>query len=390
MFQDKFIFSRLMELAPRYKFKKCVDKYNGEYKVKQFSCWQQFLCMSFGQITYRDSLTDVVACLNTVRSKAYHCGITSKVILSTLTRANESRNWRIYADFAYYLIAEARLLHSNDKTILPEVDELVYALDSTTIDLCLNVHKWARFREKKAAVKLHTILDVKANVPSFIHITDGLVHDVNILDMLEFEAEAIYVMDRGYVDFNRLFKIHQALAFFVVRAKDNLKFERVYSVKVDRKTGVICDQTIKLTGYNTAKFYPEKLRRIKYYDEETDKMLVFLTNNIKLPALIIALLYKHRWKIELFFKWIKQHLKIKSFWGHSANAVKTQVWIAIATYVLVAIMKKQFKLEQSLYEMLQILSITVFEKMHVNQLFQLDEIQNIQNDNHKQLNLFEL
>lgn len=390
MFQGKFIFSQLMELAPRYEFKKCVDKYNGEYKVKHFSCWQQFLCMSFGQITYRDSLTDVVVCLNAQRSKSYHCGITSKVILSTLTRANESRDWRIYADFAYYLIAEARLLYADDKTVLPEVDELVYALDSTTIDLCLSVFQWAKFRDEKAAIKLHTLLDVKAAVPTFIHITDGLVHDVNILDMLEFEAGAIYVMDRAYVDFERLFTIHQALAFFVVRAKSNFQFERMYSAKVDRKTGVICDQIIKLTVCKTAQSYPEKLRRIKYYDEETDKTLVFLTNNFPLPALTIALLYKHRWKIELFFKWLKQHLKIKAFWGHSANAVKTQVWIAIATYVLVVIMKKRFKLEQSFYEILQILSITVFEKMQVNQLFQHDEIQKTEYQNPNQLNLFDL
>jgi hypothetical protein len=390
MFQGKFIFSQLMELAPRYEFKKCVAQYNGAYKVKHFSCWQQFLCMSFGQITYRDSLTDVVVCLNAQRSKAYHCGITSKVILSTLTRANERRDWRIYAAFAYFLITEARLLYADDKTVLPEVDELVYALDSTTIDLCLSVFRWAKFRDEKAAIKLHTLLDVKAAVPTFIHITDGFVHDVNILDLLKFEAGAIYVMDRGYVDFARLFAIHQAVAFYVIRAKSNFQFERIYSAKVDRKTGIICDQTIKLTGYNTAKFYPEMLRRIKYYDKETDKTLVFLTNNFPLPALTIALLYKHRWKIELFFKWIKQHLKIKAFWGYSPNAVKTQVWTAIATYVLVVIMKKRFKLEQSLYEILQILSITVFEKMQVNQLFQRCEIQKTELVNHNQLNLFDL
>lgn len=379
-----------MEFIPRYEFKKCVDRYNGEYKVQHFSCWQQFLCMSFGQLTFRDSLTDVVVCLNARKGKAYHCGITTNVVLSTLTRANENRDWRIYADFAYYLIAQARLLYIDDRTILPEVDSIVYALDSTTIDLCLSVFKWAKFREEKGAIKLHTLLDIKANIPSFIYITDGLVHDVNIMDMLEFEEGAIYVMDKGYIDFGRLYNINKASAYFVTRAKTNIKFKRIYSAKTDRTTGVICDQTIKLITPKSAKLYPEKLRRIKYYDEITDKTFVFLTNNFKLSALTIALIYKHRWRIELFFKWIKQHLKIKAFWGQSANAVKTQIWIAISTYVLVAIIKKKLNLKYSLYEILQILSVTMFEKIPVNQLFEYDEIQIEENDNPNQLNLFNL
>jgi len=375
MNEGKYVFAQINSFIRKHEFNKCVARYNGNHKVKEFTCWYQFLCMSFGQITYRESLRDVVICLKAQQSKAYHSGIQIKVVLSTLSRANEKRDWRIYADFAQYLIKEARVLYLDDKEFKLELDNTIYALDATTIDLCLSVFKWAKFRKHKAAIKLHTLLDLKGSIPSFIWITEGLVHDVNVLDILEFEAGAFYIMDRGYVDYERLYKIKQASAFFVVRAKNNLKFKRLYSNKVDRTTGIICDQIIRLTIYLSAKAYPEKLRRIKFYDEETDQRYVYLTNNFEVSAMMIAVLYKNRWKIELFFKWIKQHLKIKVFWGESANAVKTQIWIAIATYVLVAIMKKKLKLEQSLYEILQILSISVFDKTPINQLFARGDMQ---------------
>lgn len=390
MNEGKYIFAQINSFISKYEFNKCVARYNGNYKVKEFTCWYQFLCMSFGQITYRESLRDIITCLEAQRSKAYHSGIQIKVARSTLAKANERRDWRIYADFARYLIKEARKLYVDDEEFKLELDNTVYALDATTIDLCLSVFKWAKFRECKAAIKLHTLLDLKGSIPTFVHITDGLVHEVNILDLLEFEAGAFYVMDRGYVDYERLYKIKQAFAFFVIRAKDNLKFKRLYSNKVDRTTGIICDQIIRLTTYLSEKAYPDKLRRIKFYDKENDQRYIYLTNNFEVNAQTIAELYKNRWKIELFFKWIKQHLKIKVFWGESANAVKTQVWVAIATYVLVAIMKKKLKLEQSLYEILQILSISVFDKAPINQLFERGDIQKYEYQNPNQLTLWDL
>jgi len=390
MNEGKYIFAQINSFISKYEFNKCVARYNGNYKVKEFTCWYQFLCMSFGQITYRESLRDIITCLEAQRSKAYHSGIQIKVARSTLAKANERRDWRIYADFARYLIKEARKLYVDDEEFKLELDNTVYALDATTIDLCLSVFKWAKFRECKAAIKLHTLLDLKGSIPTFVHITDGLVHEVNILDLLEFEAGAFYVMDRGYVDYERLYKIKQAFAFFVIRAKDNLKFKRLYSNKVDRTTGIICDQIIRLTTYLSEKAYPDKLRRIKFYDKENDQRYIYLTNNFEVNAQTIAELYKNRWKIELFFKWIKQHLKIKVFWGESANAVKTQVWVAIATYVLVAIMKKKLKLEQSLYEILQILSISVFDKTPINQLFERGDIQKYEYQNPNQLTLWDL
>lgn len=390
MNEGKYVFAQINSFISKYEFNKCVARYNGNYKVKEFTCWYQFLCLSFGQITYRESLRDIVICLEAQRSKAYHSGIQIKVARSTLAKANERRDWRIYADFARYLIKEARKLYVDDEEFKLELDNTVYALDATTIDLCLSVFKWAKFRECKAAIKLHTLLDLKGSIPTFVHITDGLVHEVNILDLLEFEAGAFYVMDRGYVDYERLYKIKQAFAFFVVRAKDNLKFKRLYSNKVDRTTGIICDQIIRLTIYLSAKTYPDKLRRIKFYDKENDQRYIYLTNNFEVSAQTIAELYKNRWKIELFFKWIKQHLKIKVFWGESANAVKIQIWIAIATYVLVAIMKKKLKLEQSLYEILQILSISVFDKTPINQLFERGDIQKYEYHNPNQLTLWDL
>lgn len=344
--------------------------------------------MAFAQLTYRESLRDVEACLRAQSGKLYHMGIRAKVSRSTLADANERRDWRIYADFAQAMIRTARPLYANEDLGL-DMDNTIYALDSTTIDLCLSVFPWAHFRSTKAAVKLHTLLDLRGNIPTFIHISNGKLHDVNILDTLIPEAGAFYIMDRGYVDFARLHYMAQCLAFFVTRAKSNLQFRRLYSRPVDKSTGLRCDQTIVLTGYYTRKDYPEKLRRIKYRDADTGKLFVFLTNNFTLPALTIAKLYRYRWQVELFFKWIKQHLRIKSFFGTSENAVKTQVWIAVSVYVLVAIIKKRLKLETSLYTILQILSITLFERMPVYQALTNQKNTIRECDMRNQLNLFE-
>jgi Domain of unknown function (DUF4372)/Transposase DDE domain len=389
MNHGKYVFSQLFEFLPKYEFDKCVIRYQGNYKNKGFTCWIQFLTMSFGQLTNRESLRDTVSCLLAHQSKLYHFGIKFPVNLSTLALANEHRDWRIYADFAQVLLKKAQSLYLNDGFGL-EIPNTVYALDATTLDLCLSVFWWASFRKAKAAVKLHTLLDLRGNLPTFIHISDGKMHDVNILDKLVFEPLAIYLMDKGYLDFARLYRLHQAQAFFVTRAKTNLAFARLESNKVNKELGLRCDQSIKLTIYKSRQSYPEKLRRVKYYDKEQRKTYVFLTNNFEISALEVAMLYKYRWQIELFFKWIKQHLKIKKFWGESENAVKTQIWIAICNYLLVAIIKKELKIEKSLYEILQIISFSIVDKSQLNQLLSESESNSFQESVSKQLNLFDL
>jgi len=380
------VFSQVMDFAPSFHFQQCVARYNGNYKVITFTCLDQFLCMAFAQLTYRESLRDIEACLRVAKSKLYHMGIRGNVSRNTLAHANENRDWRIYADFAQVLIKIARELYANEDFGL-ELKQAVYAFDSTTIDLCLSVFPWAKFRKTKAAVKLHTLLDLRGNIPVVISITNGKTHDVNALDDLVFEPGAIYIFDKAYVDFARLYRIHQSLAFFVTRAKSNFVFKRLYSQPVDKSTGIRADQIIMVTGFYALLDYPEKLRRIRYFDFDTKKRFVFLTNNFTLPAIVIAKLYKCRWQVELFFKWIKQHLRIKAFYGTSENALKTQIWIAISVYVLVAIVKKRLKLDRSLYTILQILSVTMFEKTPILQVLSSPnyEIDTIDDDN--QLNL---
>src|SRR5574338_1593530 len=368
MYAGKLVFAQIMKHLPLHTFRRIVVRYAGERKVKSFSCLDQFLCMAFAQLTFRESLRDIEACLRAQRSKLYHLGIRAAVARNTLANANAVRDWRIYADFAQSLIAIARPLYV-DEPFGVDLKESVYALDTTTIDLCLSVFSWAPFRSTKAAVKLHTLLDLRGNIPTFIHISDGKLHDVKVLDVLVPEAGAIYVMDRGYLDFERLHALHQAGAFFVTRAKSNLSARRVYSAATDRSTGIICDQTIALNGYSSHRDYPAHLRRIRFKEPESGKTLIFLTNNFALPAATICALYKARWQVELFFKWIKQHLRIKRFFGTSANAVKSQIWIAVSVYVLVAIVKKRLNLDASLYTLLQILSVTLFEKMPLQQAF---------------------
>jgi hypothetical protein len=388
MYTGKLVFAQLMEHLPLHTFRRCVAKYAGTYPTLTFSHLDQFLCMVFAQLTYRESLRDIETCLRAQSSKLYHLGIRSGIARSTLAGANESRDWRIYQDFAYALIHIARRLYAEDGFGV-ELKQTAYALDSTTIDLCLALFPWARFRKKKAAVKLHTLLDLRGNIPAFIHISDGKLHDVNVLDQMMFEAGSFYVMDRGYVDFDRLYALHQTQAFFVIRAKSNLQYRRVYSRPIDKSTGLRCDQTILLTGAKTSQDYPVQLRRVKFYDVEHDRLLVFLTNNFDLPALAIAQLYRRRWQVELFFKWIKQHLRIKAFFGTSENAVKTQVWIAISAYVLVAIIKKRLKSEASLYTILQILSLTLFDKTPLIQLLTETPLASEDLAMANQLNLFE-
>jgi len=361
MHKGRLVFSQVMDCMSIYEFHKCVERYHGNYKVQSFSCLDQFLSMAFAQLTWRESLRDIEVCLRSMRSKLYHIGIRGNIARSTLANSNENRDWRIYADHAQILINIARNLYRNEDFGV-ELKDTVYALDSTTIDLCLSLFPWARFRKHKGAVKMHTLLDLRGSIPSMIWITDGKVHDVNILDELIPEPGSFYIMDRAYIDFLRLYSLHQCSAFFVTTAKTNFQFKRIYSHKVDKSTGLRCDQTIRLTGPKSSQFYPEKLRRISYVDKETLNRYVFLTNNFVLSALVIAILYKCRWQIELFFKWIKQHLRIKKFYGNSSNAVKTQIWIAISTYVMVAILKKQLKSELSLYTILQILSVNLFHK----------------------------
>lgn len=385
MNEGKTVFSQIMEFLPMYEFRKCVERYQGDYKVLSFSCLDQFLCMAFAQLTFRESLRDIQACLRSKQNKLYHMGIRGKVSRNTLSNANNQREWRIYADFAMILIHRARELYINDSFGI-DLGNTVYALDSTTIDLCLSLFPWARFRKSKGAIKLHTLLDLRGPIPSFINITDGKVADVNVLDILIFEAGSFYIMDRGYIDFKRLYKLHQTLAFFVTRAKSNIKCRRLYSRPVDKTTGLRCDQTIVLT--QSFEDYPEHLRLVKFYDAQNDLRLTFLTNNFLIDALTIAQLYKCRWKVELFFKWIKQHLRIKAFFGTSENAVKTQVWIAVSIYVLIAIIKKQLSLETSLYTILQILSVNIFEKEPIPRLLTLEKQNNNDLKNDNQLELF--
>lgn len=378
-----------MSYLPTYEFRRCVQRYRGNHKMKSFSCWDQYLCMVFAQLSFRESLRDIITCLRAMQNKLYHTGIRGNISKSTLADANENRDWRIYADFAQILISRARHIYKDDPFGV-EINETVYALDSTTIDLCLSVFPWAKFRKHKAAVKLHALLDLHGNIPSFIEITDGKVHDVNILDEIFPEPGSYYIMDRAYIDFTRLYTLNLEKAFFIIRAKSNFKFRRLYSHQIDKTTGLRCDQTIVTTGTNTKDKYPDKLRRIRFYDSENDKYFVFLTNNFVLPALTIADLYNCRWQIELFFKWIKQHLKIKRFYGTSENAVKTQIWIAVSVYVLVAIIKKQLKIDITLYTFLQILSVTLFEKVHILQLVTNSQKIIDNTDSCNQLNLFDL
>jgi hypothetical protein len=388
MNQGRLVFAQLTQHLPLTTFRRCVARYDGEHKVKSFSCLDQYLCMVFAQLTFRDSLRDIEACLRAQIAKLYHLGIRSRISRSTLADANEVRDWRIYAEFAQRLIAIARGLYV-DEPFAVELKETVYALDSTTIDLCLSVFAWAPFRSTKAAIKLHTLLDLRGNIPSFMHISDGKWHDVNILDHLLPEPGAFYVMDRGYLDFARPYRFHEAGSFFVTRAKSNLKAQRRYSHPVDRSTGLICDQTVTLTVFYSRQGFEAPLRRVRFKDPETGKKLIFLTNNFALPALTITQLYRQRWQIELFFKWIKQHLRIKSFFGTSENAVKTQVWIAVSAYVLVAIVKKRLNLTASLYEILQILSLTMFEQMPLDQLLSKNVRDENSLDAANQLNLFD-
>jgi len=388
MHSGKLVFAQLTSHLPLSTFRRCVTAYGGEHKVKSFSCLEQFLCLAFAQLTYRESLRDIEACLRAQSDKLYHMGIRSRISRSTLADANEVRDWRIYAAFAQRLITMARKLYI-DEPFGVDLKETVYALDATTIDLCLSVFSWAPFRTTKGAVKLHTLLDLRGNIPAFIHISDGKMHDVNVLDQLLPEAGAFYVMDRGYLDFERLFRLHSAGSFFVTRGKSNLKAQRRYSRPVDRSTGLICDQTVVLTGFYSSQNFETPLRRIRFNDLKTGKRLVFLTNNFVLPALTITELYRCRWQVEIFFKWIKQHLRIKQFYGTSENAVKTQIWTAVSTYVLVAIVKKRLKIQASLYEMLQILSLTMFEQTPLDMLF--SQFCLGQNDANapNQMNLFE-
>jgi hypothetical protein len=383
----KTLFSQLMDCLPWSTFTRIVARYRGDHSVQTFPCTEQYRAMAFAQLTYRESLRDIEACLSAQPAKLWHMGFGRPVRRSTLADANEVRDWRIYAEFAQRLIAQARRLYIGE-SLLEDLDNTVYALDSTTIDLCLSLFPWAHFRSTKAAVKMHTLLDLRGNIPSFIDISDGKLHDVHALDRLVPEAGAIYVMDRGYVDFARLYGLHQAGAFFVIRAKSNLDAHRVYSAATDRTTGVIADQTIALDGRYTSKDYPVHLRRVRFRDPETEKTLVFLTNQMTLPALTICDLYKSRWQVELFFRWIKQHLRIKKFYGTSENAVKTQIWIAVSIYVLMAIVRKRLKLDVSLYTLMQVFSVTVFEKVSIESVISQTAYSSEPATDDNQLNLF--
>jgi len=386
--QGSTVFAQVIDFLPKRQFRRCVERYNGNYRVRSFTCFDQFLCMAFAQLTYRESLRDIQCCLRAMDAKLYHSGFRGNVSKSNLADANERRDWRIYRDVAQTLIRKARDLYAGDDFGL-QLDETVYALDASIIDLCLSVFPWAGFRRTKSAVKLHTLLDLRGNIPSFVAITEGRYHEVNILDVLLLEAGAIYIMDRGYIDFERLYNVDQAAAFFIVRSKANTRMRRLYSQPVDKACGLRCDQIVVPSGFYSAKKYPGKLRRIKFYDQDQNRHLVFLTNHFKLPAFLVAELYRYRWKVELFFKWIKQHLRIKAFYGTSENAVKTQIWIAICVYVLVAIIKKQLKIGLSLYTILQILSLTSFEKVSLLQLLTENECRNQITTGHIQLNLFD-
>ena len=383
------VFSQIMDYLPLDEFRKCVKRYQGNYKVKSYSCLDQFLCMAFAQLTYRESLRDIETCLRSMQNKLYHMGIRGRVSRNTLAHANETRDWRIYADFAQVLIHQARHLYSKDNFGV-ELDQTVYALDTTTIDLCLSLFPWAKFQKRKSAIKLHTALDLRGSIPTFIKITDGKIFDTCILDELIPEPGCFYIMDRGYFDLVRLYTLNLSKANFVIRGKRNLQFRRIYSHPVDKSTGLRCDQTIALTGVKSSQRYPDKLRRVRFFDADNNKHLTFLTNNFILPSITIAQLYKCRWQIELFFKWIKQHLRIKSFYGTSENAVKTQIWIAVSVYLLVAIIKKRINLEMSLYTLLQILSVTSFEKTHILQVLREFDSTEQPEDSCNQLILFDL
>lgn len=389
MNQGQTILSQIMDYIPRHSFYSCVNKYHGDYRIRTFTCWEQFIVMAFAQLTYRESLRDIETCLRAMQNKLYHLGIKSNISRSTLADANEKRDWKIYADFANILIKEAKELYKDEK-FFNELDETIYALDSTTIDLCLSLFPWAKFRSTKGAIKVHTLLNLQNNIPAFINITDGSVHDVNILDELITEIGAFYIIDRGYTDFERLYTLNINNAYFVIRAKSNLQFQRIYSHQVDRSQGLICDQSIFLKGFYPLKNYPTKLRRIKYFDSLNEKRLTFITNNFSLPAITIANLYRQRWQIELFFKWIKHNLRIKSFYGNSFNAVKTQIWIAISVYVLLAIIKKKLRIEHSLYTFLQVISISIFEKTPINSMFYENNYINNSDCSDNQLFLFNL
>ena len=384
----KTIFTQIMEFLPQYEFQKCVERYQGSYKIISFSCWDQFLCMSFAQLTYRESLRDIQACLRGNQQKLYHMGFRGKVSRNTLAHANQVRDWRIYADFAHVLIGQARILYANEDFGV-ELKQTVYAFDATTIDLCLALFPWAQFRQRKGAIKLHTLMDLRGSIPTVIFVTQGKVHEVNLLDDLLVEPGAIYIFDRGYLDFVRLHKIHRAGAFFIIRAKSNFRFRRLYSQKADKAKGVQADQVIELHGFYARKDYSDRLRRIRYYDAEKKKRLIFLTNHFTLPALTIAELFRCRWKIELFFKWINQHLRFNAFYGTSENAVKTQIWISIIVYVLVAIVKKKLNLAPSLYTMLQILSVSIFEKTPLLQLLSQIKLDEKDDEFSNQLELFQ-
>jgi hypothetical protein len=382
----KTIFSQIVEHLPSYEFRLCVKRYRGQYKIKSFSCWDQFLCMSFAQLTYRESLRDIQACLRGNQEKLYHMGFRGNISRNTLAHANQVRDWRIYADFAHLLIGQARILYAHEDFGV-QLKQTVYAFDATTIDLCLSLFPWAKFRQRKGAIKLHTLMDLRGSIPTLIFVTHGKVHEVNLLDDLVLEPGAIYIFDRGYLDFARLYKIHRAGAFFIIRAKSNFRFRRLYSQKADKAKGVQADQIIELHGYYVRKDYPDRLRRVRYYDAKKKKRLIFLTNNFLLPATTIAELFRCRWKIELFFKWIKQHLRIKAFYGTSENAVKTQIWIAISVYVLVAIIKKKLKVKASLYTILQILSVSLFQKTPLFQLLSQIKPEDKKADSSNQLKL---
>jgi FOG: Transposase and inactivated derivatives len=389
MNQGKTVFSQIMDYAPKNIFDQLVTEHKGNYRYRTFSCWDQLLCLSFAQLTFRESLRDIETCLRSNSEKLYHMGIKGNISRTNLSRSNETRDWKIFARFANHLIQEALSLYAKDELIYKELDNSLYALDSTTIDLCLSLFPWAKFRKNKSAVKLHTLLDIRTSIPTFIYITSGNIHDVNILDIIPIETSAIYVIDKGYIDFERLFNLKNNNAFFITRAKKNFASQRIYSHDVSKYENIVYDQTVKLTGVKSSTLYPEQMRKIKFIDKENDKELVFLTNNFSLDADTIAMLYKDRWKIELFFKWIKQHLRIKSFYGTSENAVKIQIYSAIAVYVIVAIIKKKLKLSESLYTILQVLSINIFSKTYINQLLNKNS-NTIENHNSRnQLLLFD-
>jgi hypothetical protein len=387
MNSGKTIFAQLMDCVPAYEFRCCVERYQGNYKIRSFSCWDQFLTLAFAQLTYRESLRDIEACLRAAPTKLYHMGIRSQISRNTLANANQVRDWRIYADFAHLLIQSARDLYRDEPFGL-ELNQTVYALDATTIDLCLSLFPWAQFRRKKSAVKLHTLLDLRGSIPTVVIVTGGQIHEVNILDQLFWEAGAIYLMDRAYLDFRRLYRLHQSGAFFVTRAKTRFDCRRLYSLTIDKSTGLQCDQIVLLNNPVPKRGYPERLRRVRFYDQTNQKRLVFLTNNFLLPALTIAKLYQCRWKVELFFRWIKQHLRIKAFYGTSPNAVSTQVWVAISVYVLVAIVRKRLNLERSLHSILQILSLSLFDKVPILQALSGPECDESDPLSCNQLNLF--